>query len=141
MVAMATTKGLSLICEIPNFAYAYLGKVTMSQGHGLFRFQVLSNLLAWRWKTAPSPGMNRVNPEHSITFAKALAKINIPEDYVRNPDRIDSIRWYRNLQDSQAPGPSFVTESVEAPIEVARRTPKSPTASALVYGKWLNTTR
>ena len=26
------------------------------------------------------------NPEHSSTFAKALANINIPEDYVRNPD-------------------------------------------------------
>ena len=48
------------------------------------------------------------NPEHSSTFAKALAKINVPEDYVRNPDRIDSIPWYRRLQDSQAPGPSFV---------------------------------
>ena len=34
------------------------------------------------------------NPEHSNTFAKALAKINVPEDYLRNPDRIDSIRWY-----------------------------------------------
>ena len=32
------------------------------------------------------------NPEHSNTFAKALAKINVPEDYLRNPDRIDSIR-------------------------------------------------
>ena len=31
------------------------------------------------------------NPEHSNTFAKALAKINVPEDYLRNPDRIDSI--------------------------------------------------
>ena len=32
------------------------------------------------------------NPEHSNTFAKALTKINVPEDYVRNPGRIDSIR-------------------------------------------------
>ena len=46
------------------------------------------------------------NPE----FAKSLAKINVPEDYVRNPDRIDSIRWYHILQDSQAPVPSFVSE-------------------------------
>ena len=38
------------------------------------------------------------NPEHSNTFAKALTKINVPEDYLRNPDRIDSIRWYRRLQ-------------------------------------------
>ena len=75
------------------------------------------------------------NPEHSSTFANALTKINAVEDYVRNPDRIDSIRWYRRLQDSQAPGPSFVSESVEAPTEVPRRTPKSPTTSALVYGK------
>ena len=66
------------------------------------------------------------NPEHSSTFAKALAKINVPEDYVRNPNRIDSIRWYRRLQDSQAPRPSFVSESVEAPTEVPRRTPKKP---------------
>ena len=78
---------------------------------------------------------NGFNPGHSSTFAKALAKINVPEDYVRNPDRIDSIRWYRRLQDSQAPGPSFVSESVEAPTEVPRRTPKSPTTSSLVYGK------
>ena len=63
------------------------------------------------------------NPEHSNTFAKALAKINVPEDYLRNPDRIDSIRWYRRLQDSQATGPSFVSES---PTEVPRKTPKSP---------------
>lgn len=81
------------------------------------------------------------NPEHSSTFAKALAKINVPEDYVRNPDRIDSIRWYRRLQDSQAPGPSFVSESGETPTEVTRRTPKSPTTSALLYGKWLKAPR
>ena len=31
------------------------------------------------------------NPEHASMFAKALAKINVPEDYVRNPDRIDSM--------------------------------------------------
>ena len=49
------------------------------------------------------------NPERSNTFAKAPAKINGPEDYLRNPDRIDSIRWYRRLQDSQVPGPSFVS--------------------------------
>ena len=56
---MATTKDLSLICEIPNFADAYLGKGTKFQGYSLFRFGVLSNLLAWRWKTPPL-GMNRV---------------------------------------------------------------------------------
>ena len=78
------------------------------------------------------------NPEHSNTFAKALAKLNVPEDYLRNPDRIDSIRWYRRLQDSQAPGPSFVSET---PTEVPRKTPKSPTTSALVYGKWLKAPR
>ena len=43
------------------------------------------------------------NAEHSNTFANALAKINVPEDYVRNPVRVDSIRWYRRLQDIQAP--------------------------------------
>ena len=81
------------------------------------------------------------NPEHSNTFAKALAKITVPEDYLRNPDRIDSIRWYRRLQDSQVPGPSFVSETVEAPTEVPRKTPKSPTTSALVYEKWLKAPR
>ena len=81
------------------------------------------------------------NPEHSSTFAKALAKINVPEAFVKNPDRIDSVRWYRRLQDSQAPRPSFVSESVEASAEVSQRTPKSPTTSALVYGKWLKDRR
>ena len=65
------------------------------------------------------------NPEHSNTFAKALTKINVPEDCLRNSDPIDSIRWYRRLQDSQAPGPSFVSESVEAPIEVHKEHPKA----------------
>ena len=78
------------------------------------------------------------NPERSGTFAKALAKINVPEFYVRNPDQIYSVCWYRRLQDSQAPGPSFVSESVEAPTEVPRRTPKSTTTSSLVYGKHLD---
>ena len=81
------------------------------------------------------------NPEHSNTFAKVLTKINVLEDYLRNPDRIDSIRWYHRLQDSQAPGPSFVSESVEAPTEVPQKTSKSPTTSALVYGKWLKALR
>ena len=66
------------------------------------------------------------NSEHSNTFAKALAEINVPEDY-------------RRLQDSQAPGPSF--ESVEVPTEVTRRTPKSPATSSLVHGKWLKAPR
>ena len=52
---MATGKRLSLIYEIPNFAIAYLVKVTKFQGYSLFRFGVLSNLLAWRWKTPPPP--------------------------------------------------------------------------------------
>ena len=77
------------------------------------------------------------NPEHSNTFAKALAKINVPEDYVRNLDRIDSIRWYRRVQDSEAPEASSASESVEPPTEVPRRTSKSPTTTSLVYGKWL----
>ena len=81
------------------------------------------------------------NPKHSSTFGKALAKMNVLEDYVRNPNQIDSIRWYRRLQDSQAPGPSFVSESVEAPTEILRRAPKSPTTSSLVHGKWLKALR
>ena len=32
------------------------------------------------------------NPEHSNTFTKALAKIYVPEDYVRNPDRIKILK-------------------------------------------------
>ena len=55
---MATTKHLSLICEIPNFANACLGKVTQFQGHGLFHFGVLCNLLIWRWKHPPPPTIN-----------------------------------------------------------------------------------
>ena len=55
LVTMAKRKRLSLICEIPNFANAYLVKVTKFQGYSLFRFGVLSNLLAWRWKTPSSP--------------------------------------------------------------------------------------
>ena len=62
------------------------------------------------------------NPKHSNTFAKVLAKINVPEDYLRNPDRIDSIYWYDRLQDSQAPEPSFVSET---PTEVPQKTQKS----------------
>ena len=54
---MATKKRLSLIYELENFANTYLGKVTKFQVDGLFRFWVLSSLLAWRWK----PRMNRVN--------------------------------------------------------------------------------
>ena len=35
LVTMVTTKDLSLICDILNFANAYLGKVTQFQGYGL----------------------------------------------------------------------------------------------------------
>ena len=44
------------------------------------------------------------NSDHSNTFAKALAKINVPDDLVKDPDQIDSIHWYCRLQDSQVPG-------------------------------------
>ena len=83
------------------------------------------------------------NPEHSNTFAKALTKINVPEDYVRNPNRINSIHWYplKYHKDSQPPGPSFVSKSFKAPTEVPQRTLKSPTTSALVYVKWLRAPR
>ena len=54
---------------------------------------------------------------------------------------MDSIHWYRRLQDSQAPGPSFVSQTIEAPTEVPRKRPKRPTTSALVYGKWLKAPR
>ena len=65
------------------------------------------------------------NSEHLNTFAKALTKINLPEDYLRNPDRINSICLYHILKDSQAPGPSFVSQTVEAPTEVPRKHPKA----------------
>ena len=32
------------------------------------------------------------NPEHSSTFAKALAKISVPEDYVGNPAFLSGIK-------------------------------------------------
>ena len=63
---MATKKRLSLIYELDNFANTYFGKVTKFQVDGLFRFGVLSNLLAWRWK--PPPGANRVNPIQAMVF-------------------------------------------------------------------------
>ena len=50
---MATTKRLSLIYEIQNFANTYLGKVTKFQGNGLFRFGVLSHLLGWSLSAYP----------------------------------------------------------------------------------------
>ena len=64
---MATRKCLFLICEIPNFANAYIGKITKCEGYSLFHFGFLSNLLAGRWKTAPPPGMNRVKSVVAIT--------------------------------------------------------------------------
>ena len=65
------------------------------------------------------------NPEHSNTFAKALTKINVPDYYLRNPDQIDSILWYHRLQDSQVPGPSFVSDTVEVPTKVPQKHPKA----------------
>ena len=72
LVTMATTKGLSLICKIPNFANAYLGKVTKFQGYGLFRSGVLSNLQVWRWKTPPPLGMNMV--KHNAVTKETTSK-------------------------------------------------------------------
>ena len=74
---MATLKRPSLICKIPNFSNAYLGQVTKFQGYSLFRFEVLSNLLAWRWKTPPPPPvMNtvKVNPNTFGLKCKNLPK-------------------------------------------------------------------
>ena len=62
LVVMATKKRLSLIYELESFANIYLGKVTKFQVDGLFRFGVLRNLLAWRWKTPPVLiGLNDLN--------------------------------------------------------------------------------
>ena len=71
---MATKKRLSLIYELENFAKTYLGKVTKFQGNGFFRFGVLSNLLAWRWKTPLPSGMNRVNTTR-IMFIRVVFRI------------------------------------------------------------------
>ena len=57
---MATTKGLSLICEIQNFGNTYFGKATKFQSYGFLHFGVLSNLLVWRWERPPGC-MNGVN--------------------------------------------------------------------------------
>ena len=72
LVTMATRKRLFLICEIPNFANAHLGKVTKFHGYHLFHFGVLSNLLASRWKTT-SPGMNSVNLPR-VNYAKGESR-------------------------------------------------------------------
>ena len=65
------------------------------------------------------------NKEHSNTFAKALTKINVPEDYLRKPDRIDSICWYRRLQDSQAPGLSLFHRQLKHPLKYHEKHPKA----------------
>ena len=46
-------KDVSLICEIPNFANAYLGKVTKFQGYRLFRFGVLEQFTGLEVETPP----------------------------------------------------------------------------------------
>ena len=74
LVAMATKKRLSLIYELENFANTYLGKVTKFQGDGLFRFGVLNNLLAWKWKTPP--GMNRI--KYQQFWNKSRESIHLP---------------------------------------------------------------
>ena len=71
---MATKKRLSLIYELENFANTYLGKVTKFQVDGLFRFGVLNNLLAWRWKHTPPPGANRVKPGLHLVVRPTLSK-------------------------------------------------------------------
>ena len=85
---MATTKCLSLICEIPNFANAYLGKVTKFQGYGLFPFGVLSDLLAWRWKTHP-PGINRVKFKLLIVGGQGSGEVAFSIDLSTSSSRIN----------------------------------------------------
>ena len=58
------------------------------------------------------------NPEYSNTFAKALAKINVPEDYLRNP--IESIPYfaivdYKILKHLDH---HLFSQTVDAPTEV-----------------------
>ena len=56
---MATMKGLSLICEIPNFANAYLGK---SPSFNVMACFVLnSEQFTGLEVEPPLPGMNRVD--------------------------------------------------------------------------------
>ena len=57
---MATRKLLSLTCEIPNFANAYLGKVTKFQGYSLFLFWSSEQFTGLEVENT-TPGMNRVN--------------------------------------------------------------------------------
>ena len=56
---MATKKLLYLICDIPNFGNAYVGKVTKFQGYSLFRkeFWAIYCLVAEK-HPPPPPGMN-----------------------------------------------------------------------------------
>ena len=65
---MATKKRLSIIYELENF-----------QVDVLFRFGVLSNLLAWRWKTTPpSPALIGLKLEYAkfgvsdLSFSKVI---------------------------------------------------------------------
>ena len=102
---MAIRKRLSLISEILNFANAYLGKVTKFQGYSLFRFGVLSNLLAWRWKTSPSPPLVWIGLSYCSKYS-----LMTPIPY----HLISSI-FYRYLPHHPPPLPS-------SPIEKSDRT-------------------
>ena len=56
---MAIWKHLSLICEITNFANAYLGEVTKFQGYSLL-FWSSEQFTGLEVKTPFPPSMNRV---------------------------------------------------------------------------------
>ena len=69
-----------------------MGKVTKFQGHGLFRFGVLSNLLAWRWN--PPQYKNRVKglePEKTTGHDNVTSKELILADEAVKPVGIKSI--------------------------------------------------
>ena len=76
-------------------------------------------------------------PQHSKTFVKGLAKINIPEDYVRNPDRLETMRTYRRIQDY----PPATPLAAPPKTPVRKRTAPQQKGSGLKFGKWLRAPR
>ena len=72
------------------------------------------------------------DPDHSKTFLKGLAKINVPEDYVRHTDRLETMRTFRRIQDYLPSTPTSTSSS---------RSQKTPTTSPFVSGNWLKAPR
>ena len=77
------------------------------------------------------------NPEHSETFLKGLAKINVPEDYIRNNDRLETMRKHKRVQDTMPSTPPSASSEVQTPS----RRRKTPAIPELKYGRWLHAPR